>query len=237
VVGDVGTHSLEGLTASRHPVDTGIVLPPLAKRTAALLFATIFAVVAASARADDQPPNTFKGHGLTFSYPGSWIEIPATFETQIGTPLWTESIGPTPAVTPPAPADPAQPQPSPTPQPTATHLALVTLAAYHISVAITPRNIARFKRNIAARVAQIAAQTHGQVESGPIRVNLARLPGYRFRLTVQLTDGTTIQTRIVFVFRKKTEYFLNCEYPQNDPSAAEIESGCDQVTQSFRLGS
>ena len=141
------------------------------------------------------------------------------------------------AVTPPAPADPSQLQPSPTPQPTATHLALVTLAAYHISVAITPRNIGRFKRNIAATVAQIAAQTHGQVESGPIRVNLARLPGYRFRLTVQLTDGTTIQTRIVFVFRKKTEYFLNCEYPQNDPSAAEIESGCDQVTQSFRLGS
>jgi len=212
-------------------------LPPLAKRTAALLFATIFAVVAAGARADDQPPNTFKGYGLTFSYPGSWIEIPATFETQIGTPLWTESIGPVPQVTPPAPADPSQPQPSPTPQPAATHLALVTLAAYHISVALTPRNIGRFKRNIAATVAQIAAQAHGQVEAGPIRVNLARLPGYRFRLTVQLTDGTTIQSRIVFVFRKKTEYFFNCEYPQNDPQAAEIESGCDQVMQSFRLGS
>jgi len=212
-------------------------LPPLAKRTAALISATIFAVVTAAARADDQPPNTFKGHGLTFSYPGSWIEIPATFETQIGTPLWTESIGPVPQVTPPAPADPSQPQPTPTPQSPATHLALVTLAAYHISVAITPRNIGRFKRNIAATVAQIAAQTHGQVESGPIRVNLARLPGYRFRLTVQLTDGTTIQSRIVFVFRKKTEYFFNCEYPQNDPQAAEIESGCDQVMQSFRLGS
>lgn len=164
-MGDAGTHSLEGLTASRRPVDTATVPPPLAKRIAALLLATIFAVVAAGARADDQPPNTFKGHGLTFSYPGSWIEIPATFETQIGTPLWTESIGPTPQVPPPTPADPSQPQPSPTPQPATTHLALVTLAAYHISVA------------------------------------------------------------------------TNCEYPQNDPLAAEIESGCDQVTQSFRLGS
>jgi len=75
------------------------------------------------------------------------------------------------------------------------------------------------------------------MESGPSRVNLAHLPGYRFRLTVQLTDGTTIQSRIVFLFRKKTEYFLNCEYPQNDPLAPEIESGCDQVMQSFRLGS
>ena len=237
MVGGVGTHSLEGFTALRRPVDTETVLPPLAKRIAALLVATIFAVVAAGARADDQPPNTFKGHGLAFSYPGSWIEIPATFETQIGTPLWTESIGPLPQATPPAQADPSQPQPPPTPQPATTHLSLVTLAAYHISVAITPKNIGRFKQSIAATVAQLAAQAHGQVESGPVRVNLARLPGYRFRLTVQLADGTTIQGRIVFVFRKKTEYFLNCEYPQNDPLAAEIESGCDQVTQSFRLGS
>jgi hypothetical protein len=212
-------------------------LPPLAKRTVALLSATVFAVVAAGARADDQPPNTFKSHGISFSYPGSWIEIPATFETQIGTPLWTESIGPVPQVTPPAPTDPSQPQPPPTPQPATNHLALVTLAAYHISVALTPKNIGRFKRSIAATVAQLAAQTHGRVESGPIRVNLAHLPGYRFQLTVQLADGTTIQGRVVFVFRKKTEYFLNCEYPQDDPLAAEIESGCDQVMQSFRLGS
>ena len=210
-------------------------MPPLAKRTAALLFAALFAAVTAAARASDQPPNTFKGHGVSFRYPNSWIEIPATFETQIGTPLWTESIGPAPQPTPPP--DPSQPLPSPTPQPLAAHPALVTLAAFHISIALTPKNIGRYKQYIAATVAQIAAQTHDQVQSGPIRVNLARLPGYRFRLTVQLTDGTTIQSRIVFLFRKKTEYFLNCEYPQNDPVAAEIETGCDQITQSFRLGS
>src|SRR5207248_1363614 len=140
----LATTLARGFTASRRTVDTETVLPPLAKRTAALLSATIFAVAAAGARADDQPPNTFKGHGLAFSYPGSWIEIPATFETQVGTPLWTESIGPVPEVTPPAPADPSQPQPPPTPQPTSTHLALVTLAAYHISVALTPKNIGRF---------------------------------------------------------------------------------------------
>jgi len=211
-------------------------LPSLAKRTAALLFATLFAVVAAAARADDQPPNTFKGHGVSFSYPGSWIEIPASFEIKVGTPQWTESIGPAPQVTSPAPADPSQPQPSPTPQPAATHPDLVTLAAYHIAVAVTPRNIGRYKQYIAASVAQLAAQAHGQLESGPLRVNIARLPGYSFRLTVQLSDGTTIDSRIVFLFRKKTEYFFNCEYPQNDPLAAEIETGCDQVMQSFRRG-
>ena len=66
---------------------------------------------------------------------------------------------------------------------------------------------------------------------------MGRLPGYRFQLTATLADGTAIRSRILYVFRQKTEYFLNCEYPQNDPVAAEIETGCDQITQSFRLGS
>jgi hypothetical protein len=210
-------------------------LPPLAKRTAALLCATLVAIVAAAARAVDQPPNTFKGHGITFSYPASWIEIPATFETQIGTALWTESVGPAPQVTPPP--DPSQPPPSPTPQPDTANREIVTLAVYHISVALTPKNIGRYKPSIAAAAAQLAAQAHGRVESGPVRVNMGRLPGYRFQITATLADGTQISSRIVYVFRKKTEYFLNCEYPQNDPLAAEIETGCDQVMRSFRVGS
>ena len=51
-----------------------------------------------------------------------------------------------------------------------------------------------------------------------------------------LFHGCGANSRIVFLFRKKTEYFFNCEYPQNDPLAAEIETGCDQVMQSFRRG-
>jgi hypothetical protein len=212
-------------------------LPSLRKRTSAILVVALFAVVAATARAADQPPNTFKGHGISFKYPTSWTEIPATFEIQIGAPLWTESIGPAAPVAPPAPADPSQPQPPATPQPDQTHRPLVTLAAYHLSVSVTPKNIGRYKQSIAAAAAQLAAQAHGRVESGPVRIKMARLPGYRFQITATFTDGAQIRSRIVYVFRKKTEYFLNCEYLQDDPLAAEVETGCTQIMQSFRLGS
>lgn len=209
-------------------VDSSSVVPPLAKRIATILSATVFLAIAGGARADDQTPKTFTGHGVSFSYPGSWIEIPATFEFQMGSALWTESVGPVP----PVPAPQAQPAATP---PATTHPDLVTLASYHISVALTRKNIGRYKQYIAASVAQFVAQAHGQVLAGPVGVTMARLPGYAFQVIVQTSDGTLITSRIVFVFRKKTEYFLNCEYPQNDPLGGEIDSGCDQIMQSFRL--
>jgi len=227
--------------ASPHPfgvkprggrVDTTRVLPPLVKRTAALLFVTLFAVVAATAHAADPAPKTFKGHGLSFKYPGSWSEVPATFVAQIGHALWTESIGPEPQPTSP---DPSQPQQTPAPQPEASHRSMVTLAAYHLSVAISPKNIARYKQAITAATAQLAAQLHGRLESGPVRVNVAHMPGYRFELVATLSDGTPIRSRVVYIFKKQTEYFLNCQHPQDDPLSADIETGCSLVMRSFRL--
>jgi len=205
-------------------------LPPLVKRAAALLFVTLFAVVAATARAADPAPKTFKGHGLSFKYPGSWSEVPATVVAQVGRALWTESIGPEPTL-----PDPSQPQPTPGPQPDAGHRPMATLAAYHISVAISPKNIARYKQPIAAAAAQLAAQLHGRVESGPVRVNIGRLPGYRFQLVATLSDGTVFRGRVVYIFKKQTEYFLNCQHTQEDPNSADIETGCSLIMRSFRL--
>jgi hypothetical protein len=112
---------------------------------------------------------------------------------------------------------------------------MVTLAAYHISVTLTPKNIARYKQAIAAATAQLAAQLHGRVESGPVRVNIGRLPGYRFQLVATLSDGTPIRSRVVYIFKKQTEYFFNCQYSQADPLSADIESGCSLIMRSFRL--
>ena len=207
-------------------------MPPAVKRTAALLFVTLFAVVAATAHAADPAPKTFKGHGLSFNYPGSWNQMPATVVAQVGRALWWESIGPDPQST---PADSSQPQPTPTPQPDPGHRSMVTLAAYHVSVAISPKNIARYKQAIAAAVAQLAAQLHGRVESGPVRVNMGRLPGYRFQLVATLSDGTVFRGRIVYIFKKHTEYFLNCQHLQDDPLSADIETGCSMIMRSFRL--
>ena len=42
-------------------------------------------------------------------------------------------------------------------------------------------------------------------------------------------------SRLVLVFNKRTEYFLNCQHVKDGPLAAEIEGGCDQLIRSFRL--
>jgi len=212
------------------PEDDGIdVLPPL-RTVLAVVLAAAVAVVAASARADNQPPNKFNAHGITFSYPASWVELPVSYEIQIGKHLWIDSIGPPPQ----APQPPTNGSPPPSSEPASPRPNLVTLAASHVSVAITKKNIGRYKKYFAATIRQLAASLHGQVQSGPTRVNLASLPGYAFQLTAQLADGTILENHLVFAFKQKTEYFINCQHPQNDPLAPEINSGCDQIMRSFR---
>ena len=213
------------------PEDDGIdVLPPL-RTVLAVVLAAAVAVVAASARADTQPPNKFNAHGITFSYPADWLEFPVNYQVQIGKPLWIDSIGPPPqAPQPPANGSP----PPPTSQPPSPSPNLVTIAAFQVSVAITKKNIGRYKKYFAVTVNQLAASLHGQVQSGPKRVNLTSLPGYAFQITAQLADGTILENHLVFAFKQKTEYFINCQHPQNDPLAPEINSGCDQIMRSFR---
>jgi hypothetical protein len=204
------------------------VLPPI--RLAVVIFAACLAIFVGAARADTPAPATFNAHGVTFTYPGDWIELPVTYQVMIGTPLWLESLGPAPSL----PPTTGTPPPSGT-QPTPTALNIATLAAYHVGVALTKKNIGRYKKYFAASFAQMVAEVHGQVESGPTRVNVGKLPGYGFRFSAPAPDGTALEDHVVFVFKQKTEYFFACQHPQDDASAAEIESGCDQIMQSFRL--
>ena len=160
---------------------------------------------------------------MTFSYPSSWSHIPATFVTQIGSALWTESFAPMPA------PDAAQPS-----QPRARDL--VVVASYHTNVSITKKTLPRYRRLIQAAVVQLAAQTGGKVVGGPLRSAIGRFAGYGFEVTATLPDATLVQSRLVFAFNKHTEYFLNCQHVQNGPLADEIDAGCDQVRLSFRVG-
>ena len=145
------------------------------------------------------------------------MQLPVTYKIKIGAQLWVETIGPVPT------------------HGSAQSPAVVTISASHISVAVTKKNIGRYKNYFAATVRRIAASAHGRVESGPTRVNPGNLPGYAFRLTTQAPNGAMLENRMAFAFNQKTEYFVNCEHPQNDPLASEIESGCTQIMQSFKL--
>lgn len=202
-------------------------------RIVGALAGAVITLAAATARADDLP-GAYSDHGVSFSYPTAWLHVPGDFQVQSGSELWSEFFGPAPAPTPPPATDPAQPQP---PAP-ATPLVLpdvVAVAAYRTNVSITKKNLPRYKQAIQLLVTQLVTRANGKVLSGPVRLTMGGMPGYRFEATAALTDGTLTESRLVLVFRKKTEYFLNCQHVQNGPLTAEIEGGCDQLMHSFRV--
>ena len=209
------------------------------KRIAAAFAATAAALVTMVARADDLP-GAYGGHGVAFTYPSTWLHQPGDFAYESGSSLWHEFFGPqqAPPTTTPPPVDPTQPAPAPTPAPTPAPLYdLVAVVAYRTNVTITKKTLPRYKFALQLMVMRLAAQTGGQVLSGPTRITLGRskLPGYTFTVSTNLPDAPSTVSRLVLVFNKKTEYFLNCQHVKDGPLAAEIDSGCAQVMQSFRL--
>jgi hypothetical protein len=199
------------------------------QRIVALLAAALLAVAAASARADDLP-GEWGGHGVSFSYPTAWQHIGGQFQYQSGTALWTEFFAPILPTAPPA--DPNQPASTTTPAPDRV-TDLVAVAAYRLPVSITKKNLPKYKQLIQMTIAQLATKAGGQVTTAAVRVTMGKLPGYRFEVAVPTQAGTTLSSRIVLVFKKKIEYFVNCQYVQDGPLAAEVTSGCDQVIRSF----
>ena len=196
------------------------------KRIAAAFAATAAALVTMAARADDLP-GAYTGHGVAFSYPAGWLHMPGEFDYQVSHPIWQEFFGPQPA----APTDPTQPAPAPD----ALQRDIVAVASYRTNVAITKKNLARYKRSIQIAILQLTLQSHGAILSGPTRVTMGGLPGYRFQVTATVDDNAIVESRLVLVFRGKTEYYLNCQHLQAGPLATEIESGCDQLMQSFKV--
>lgn len=211
---------------------------PLHRLVVLLAAIGALALTAAAARADDAPPAVFGGHGVSFSYPLSWQHIQGQFQIEVGASLWSEFFAPPPAA--PPPPDPNQPAPAPgtpaTPPPPAPGAIydVIAVSAYRLPVTITKQTLPRYKPMIQAAVMQLAAKAGGSLLSTGRRVVLGGLPGYRFDISMPAGGGLTLQSRIVMTFKKKLEYFFNCQNLKDGPLAAEVASGCDQVTRSFR---
>jgi hypothetical protein len=196
------------------------------QRVAALVAAAIVAVAAATAGAAEAP-GQYGGHGVSFSYPTAWQHIDGGFRVQVGSAMWTEIFAPIPA-----PADPAAPA---TPPSLDQLTDLIGVAAYRLNVAITKKNLPRYKPLIQLTMLQLVQRANGQMLSGPTRVTMGGMPGYRFEVTVPRADGSALDSRLVMVFKKKTEYFVNCQHLRDGALMAELAAGCDQLTQSFRI--
>jgi hypothetical protein len=151
-------------------------------------------------------------HGVSFRYPSRWSLItPGKLTAQQGSKLWTEWLGPS-----------------------ASGTDLVMLTAYHTVVAITAGNAALYADQVRKTIAQVAKQAGGRILSGPTRASMGGLPGYGFRINAKAPQGNGVESRLVLVWKGRTEFFLNCQHQVGGSRRAEIERGCTAIVRSFR---
>jgi hypothetical protein len=96
-----------------------------------------------------------------------------------------------------------------------------------------PENLDAAKAQSDEVVREWFEQNGGTVEAGPEEITVAGMPGLRFRATGTLA-GTSFESTIVFIFDGATEYNVNCQATAE--WAEEIESGCEQIVRTFRVG-
>jgi hypothetical protein len=154
--------------------------------------------------------HVYMGNGISFRYPQDW----KTIEPQglKGRGLWTVMV---------APRDSS-----------GTDVAFVT--EYRTPKTITKKNLASKKPGITSTVAEVARQAGGALLSGPTPTTMGNLPGYRFRISATV-DSRPSTSRLVLVWKGRTEYFLNCQYLTKGMLGAEVERGCRMIIGSFEL--
>jgi hypothetical protein len=110
----------------------------------------------------------------------------------------------------------------------------VVVGRYSINAAVTDGNIEEVRSEVLNALSEVLISSGGWVvQSGPLDTTMASSPGYRFRVTSSIAGGTEVASRLTVVVAGSTMYVLSCQHTPE--RALEIETGCDQVEESFRI--
>ena len=182
-----------------------------------LLFSIAVAAVAVSIGAlsgcgatEKKGDHIYVGNGVSFRFPHDWKTIKP--QGLKGRGLWTVMV---------APSDTS-----------GTDIAFVT--EYRTPRTITKKNLSSKKSGITSTVTGVARQAGGALRSGPTPITMGGLPGYGFRISAPV-ESRPSTSRLVLVWKGRTEYFLNCQYLTKGVLGAEIERGCRMIIASFKL--
>jgi uncharacterized RDD family membrane protein YckC len=155
---------------------------------------------------------TYRGHGVSFDYPAGWqeankVQVGATAGG--GNALWRTAV-----------------------RVGTDEVSMVIVEAYRLGAPVTAENLAEVKPEAATAVRQLVEQGGGAVQGGPEDLTVGGLPALRFRVTTTV-GATPVESTLVLVFDRTTEYFLNCQHARH--KAAEVQRGCDQVLRTFKV--
>jgi hypothetical protein len=175
-------------------------------RVAFLLTAAFVASAGCGGDGSGDEDKTFEGDGYSFTYPGNWDEGEVEARAQSGNTVSSVAFGP-------------------------SRDSLVNVEVYRLDVAITEENIDEATDELADVIAQTFEQAGGGVTAGPTRTTVDGLPALRFEASALTPDDERVQSRGTLVFDGSTEYYVNCQFTPD--RAEEMNSGCDQVLNSF----
>ena len=157
-------------------------------------------------RRSGEPETTFEGDGYSFNYPSEWRERSFAVGVEEGAAASLVGFGP------------------------GGHDDGLIFGIYHLSFAVTERNIDRFAAETAEDVKE---GFQGRISEGPTLATVAGRPAFQLELSSEKPGGPPIQSRMIFVFDGTTEYFFNFQFTRQ--RAEEMNQGCERVVNIFRI--
>jgi uncharacterized RDD family membrane protein YckC len=157
----------------------------------------------------DGGPQTYRGHGVSFVYPGDWqLENLQQTSNKGAQQLWTTSLGP------------------------GTRLDAVTVTAYLLTREVTAADIGSVIPELQSLARQFFGQIKGSVQKGPGKSTVGGLPAVLFD-GAGTVGGTRVVSTLVFIFDGGTEYYIDCQ--RTNAQSVNVAHGCVQVVSSFRV--
>jgi len=151
---------------------------------------------------------TFSRHGVTFQYPAGWtVKNGLRARASAGKPLSTDIVG-------------------------LDDVNLIEVQRYRLNRAVPASALPQLESELTAVVRGLAARSRGRMTAGPTRTRLGTIPGLAYRVAVLNTKDVPVTSRLVFGFRGRGEYLVNCQHAAGRAGA--VERACALAIRTFR---
>lgn len=174
-IGDLAARTVMA-QAARPARDRTVALLPLA-------IVVMTAIILPASRSTSGGTQTYRDHGVSFTYPAGWSSGIPHGGTRSGSRLWSTAVSPR------------------------TRHELIVVESYQLNIAVAAENIDALVPSLAGRLQRLGATLRGS----PQKITMAELPAVQFH-TTEGHGGSLSQSTIVFAFNGTTEYFVNCQY-------------------------
>lgn len=107
----------------------------------------------------------------------------------------------------------------------------VTITRYELKKTL-PEGVNGNRRELDGVVAKLTAEAKGTASEGEV-VEHAGVPGYQYYVEYDAPDGTALRNQLVFLFKGKNEFQINCQ--STEKNRKELEKGCNLILDTLKI--